>query len=139
VRFWQLQEGKLISQAAVHKKEVLALAVLADGALLASGGQDGRIHLWDTATAKVVHSLDEHKGAVTGLSFSADGRLLASKSADDTVRLWHGDTWEMAAILPEPHSDTTFAGLAFHPSQPILATLGDEDTAVRLWQLDLGQ
>jgi WD40 repeat protein len=138
LRFWQLQEGKLIAQVAAHKKEVLSLAVRAGGGLLASGGQDGRIHLWDTATTKAVHALDGHREAVTGLSFSGDGRLLASKSADGTVRLWRSDSWETAAILPEPHSGTTFAGLAFHPSQPILATLGEEDTAVRLWQLDLG-
>jgi WD40 repeat protein len=73
---------------------------------------------------------------VTSVSFAADGRFLASKSADGSVRLWRCDKWGTIAILAETHSSYAFAGLAFHPYQPTLATLGERDRVIRIWDLD---
>ena len=97
------------------------------------------MHLWQTASGEPLTSLTAHKKPVTAVSFSADGQLLATKSADSTVRLWRTDNWETIAILEEPHSKFAFAGLAFHPTQPTLATLGEKDKIIRIWELDLAQ
>jgi GTPase SAR1 family protein len=75
------------------------------------------------------------------VSFSADGRLLASKSYDGTVLFWRADTWEAVAVLEEPAYPLIrlwHNGLAFHPQALTLATLGDEDTVVRVWDFDPG-
>ncbi len=69
------------------------------------------------------------------LSFSSDGHLLGSKSIDNTVRLWRTDTWENISILYE-YCDT-LAALSFHPVLPMLATLGAQGTAIRIWDLDI--
>ena len=74
------------------------------------------------------------------MSFSADGRLLASKGNDDTVILWRRDSWQIVATLDEPSYRKVrlwHNGLAFHPGTPVLATLDEEDTVVRIWDLDL--
>jgi hypothetical protein len=62
---------------------------------------------------------------------------LASKSLDNTIRLWRCDTWTVVAEIEEPAANFWPQGIAFHPHLPVLATLGDEDTAVRLWDLDI--
>lgn len=80
--------------------------------------------------------LAPHGGPVSSLSFSADGRLLASKSTDGTVRLWDTETWQVVGMIDEPSSGSTDAGLAFHPTLPLLATLGEKDTVVRIWGVD---
>jgi class 3 adenylate cyclase/GTPase SAR1 family protein len=38
--------------------------------------------------------------------------------------------------LEEPASDNWAAGLAFNPVAPVLATLGEHDTVIRLWHMD---
>src|SRR5436309_518441 len=71
-----------------HKGSVDAVAFSADGALLASGGDDEVIRLWDVKTGKLIRKLKGHDDGILGLAFSPDGKLLASASSDDTVRLW---------------------------------------------------
>lgn len=46
---------------------------------------------------------------------------------------------DLVAILKENRpkkNKLTFSGLSFHPSELSLATLGEEDTAIRIWNLD---
>ena len=79
--------------------------------------------------------LEGHTSIVKSLSFSFDSRLLASKA--ESVRLWRCDTWENVAKLSEPSSDEDWPpGIAFHPTAPVLATLGERDMVIRIWELD---
>src|SRR5437867_3644543 len=71
-----------------HQGMVRTLAFAHDGALLASGGEDGQVRIWDAATYGLLHTLDGHTKAVNGVAFAPDNTLLASASADRTVRLW---------------------------------------------------
>jgi WD40 repeat protein len=120
-----------------HTGSVYSLAWSPDGVLLASGSEDHTIGIWEPLSGKRLAVLEGHTDAVTSVSFSHDWRLLASKSRDGTVRLWRTDTWAQVGILPEPASDSVLAGLAFHPNAPILATLGENDRVIRVWDLDI--
>jgi hypothetical protein len=53
------------------------------------------------------------------------------------VGLWRCNTWETVAALPEPPARTVFVSLNFHPTAPVLATLGEADQVIRIWDLDL--
>jgi WD40 repeat protein len=106
-----------------HRQSVLALC-------------SQEILLWNAETGQQIRTLEGHTNFVLAIAFSADDRFLASKSADGTVRLWRCDTWETVAILAEPAGHEWSAGLAFHPTEPVLATLGDNDTIVRIWELE---
>jgi WD40 repeat protein len=64
-----------------------AVAFSPDGRLLATGGDDGLVHLWETATWRDRGALRGHKGEVTALTFLPGGRLF-SASADTTVLVW---------------------------------------------------
>jgi len=97
------------------------------------------VRLWQVESGKLITVLTQHTKQVTAVSFSANGRLLASKSADGTVCLWRTDSWEIVANLEEPHSKFAFAGLAFHPTDPTIATLGERDKIIRVWDLDTAQ
>jgi WD40 repeat protein len=79
--------------------------------------------------------LEGHINRISGISFSFDGKLMASKALDG-VRLWRTDTWETVLILNESTSNNPHSGIAFHPKSYCLATLGKEDTVIRIWDID---
>src|SRR6266702_2319742 len=119
-----------------HTEEIRQIAWSPDGRLLASGSNDQTVRLWDVATGRQIRALEGHTDDISGISFSADSRILASKSGDGTVRLWKVDTWEEVISLYESSSNVISLGVAFHPKLPILATLGEGDTIIRIWHLD---
>jgi small GTP-binding protein len=144
---WDAASGKHLKNLQGHTDWAVRVEWSPDGNRLASASHDGTIRLWDTATGKALHVLEGHSNSVNCAVFSADGHWLATKGNydDDTVRLWNCDTWICQAILTEPvwvvRSNisikwTSDPGLAFHPRLPMLATLGERDTIIRIWELD---
>lgn len=122
-----------------HTAWVDAVAWSPDGQLIASGSdpKEGVIRIWDAGTGKQLNILESHTNGIFSLSFSSDGKLLASKSWDGTVKLWRVDKWAEVATIQEGSGVTSvYVSLAFHPRLPILATLGEEDTIIRIWELD---
>ncbi len=142
IRQWETASGKHLRTLQGHTAEVWSIAWSPDGQRIASASADKTIRLWEAASGKALQVLEGHSGWVDSISFSSDGQWLASKSnsktnrGDNTVRLWRCDTWACVAILDEPASDHWPPSLAFHPRLPILATLGEEDTIIRIWELD---
>jgi WD40 repeat protein len=60
-----------------HTQRVHALAWGPDSKQLATGTEDGRIHLWDTATGNAILTLRGQGGPVQSVAWSPDGRRLA--------------------------------------------------------------
>jgi WD40 repeat protein len=58
-----------------------------DGALLADGDPDGRLHIWQTRDFRE-HSVIIHAKGVSALAFSPNGKTLASGGKDTLVKLW---------------------------------------------------
>ena len=135
VRLWNLHTRTCTAVLEGHGDRVHSAVWLPDGQLIASSSNDFTIRVWD-ANGTFLRSLEGHTQAVYDLSFSQDGNCLASKSLDSSVRIWDCNTWTCVAVLPEEAVATDFGGLAFHPQRSILATLGDFDTVVRIWDID---
>jgi WD40 repeat protein len=83
-------------------KSTQALVLSADGALLATGGQDKQVSVWSTETgALMCCSQDRLTAAVNCLAMSSDGQLLASGTDDGTITLWSVVANEVPEV-PEP-------------------------------------
>jgi small GTP-binding protein len=141
LRLWnverrQLGWEQLVWQGQGHTAFVTSLAWSHDGSLLASASDDATVQIWDAQSGKQKLRLEHHTGCVTGATFSHDASLLASKAKDDKVMVFRSDTWEMVAILTEPHSSWWEPAVAFHPQELMLATLGENDRVIRIWELD---
>ena len=141
IRLWDAITGELRQPPLLgHYDVVFSVAWSPTGnKLLASCGSDRTIRLWewDGQGWRQTNVLEGHTQVVVDVGFSSDGRLLASKSRDHTVRLWRCDNWKPIAILDEPASPWGLTGLAFHPRLADgLATLGEGDGVVRLWELN---
>ncbi len=137
IKLWNAKTGKLIRILEGHADSVISVAWSPSGDMLVSGSSDHTIRFWNVETGKQKSVLEGHTIYIEYVSFLANGRLLGSKSHDGTVRLWHCDTWETVAILEESTVGSWPPGLAFHPHAPVLATLGEEDKVIRIWDLDV--
>ncbi|MBZ0293997.1 MAG: TIR domain-containing protein [Anaerolineae bacterium] len=132
IRIWDVEAGQTRRVLEGHGGAVYALAWSPDNELLASASADYTIRIWGRRTTV----LEMHTGIICDIGFSADGSFLASKSLDGTVRVWRTDTWECVSVIDELAARYWTAGLAFHPKQPVLATLGFEDQMIRVWKFD---
>ncbi|MBW4472572.1 MAG: TIR domain-containing protein [Stenomitos rutilans HA7619-LM2] len=137
VRLWSTKNEKSLRTFHGHTGEVLSVAFSPNQQILASASQDCTVRIWDHKKKRLLNVLEGHTDAVTCVSFSSDGRILASKSADGTIRFWRCDTWDLVKKITESALQGWQSNLAFHPQEPILATLDQNSYAVRLWKLDI--
>ena len=137
IRLWGSRVGLLQQTLQGHSDVVTYVAWSPDNKLIASSSYDNTVRIWDTATGRPLHILEGHSDYVISLSFSHDGQLLASKANDGTVRVWRCDAWKFVSVLEEPAFLDSMSCVAFHPHDNTLATLGEDDTIIRIWELDL--
>ncbi|HKV13171.1 MAG TPA: TIR domain-containing protein [Thermoanaerobaculia bacterium] len=141
ISLFVLNEESRLTQhfAGSTDRHVLDVTWSPNSELFATASDDSTIKIWEAESGKIRLILQGHTGGVISISFSADGSLLASKALDGTVRLWCTSTWQQIAVLPEPHHlpvHLWHSGLAFHPTESCLATLGEKDSIIRIWDLD---
>lgn len=137
IRIWGGQVGLQQQILTGHAEAVTYLDWTPDGTVLASASLDNTIRIWDVKKGRLLHILESHSGGVVSASFSADGQILASKSKDNTVQLWRCNSWEPIARLDEISFFDGYANAMFHPQNALLASLGEGDSIVRIWELDI--
>jgi hypothetical protein len=139
---WDTNSGKMRRTYRGHKAAVNSVAISPNRAVFASGSDDGAIRIWriDEPEDNFQIMLEGHTKPVTKICFSPKGNMLASRSNDDTARIWSSSGWRCAAII---NVSTSFAGtnvyfpaLAFHPSEPLLATCVDRPDEISILELD---
>ena len=121
-----------------HRHTVNSVSFSPDGAILASGAQDGAVKLWDITTRKGFATLWDRgavnsvRSPVNSVSFSPDGTILASGADDGTVKLWDITTRESFATLSGHRGPVN--SVSFSPDGVTLAS-GAEDGAIKLWNV----
>ena len=80
-QIWDLTEKEPEGKPVRQSGGLTCLAIAPDGEVLATGNEDGWVHLsWHLPDAELQDHFVEHSKAITGLAFSSDGRALASAS-----------------------------------------------------------
>jgi small GTP-binding protein len=120
-----------------HVDEISKIAYSPIRQRMASGSGDKTIRIWNLENREATKILEGHTYPVCDLGFSIDGLLLASKSNDGQIRLWRTDSWQTVAILEEPNTHGYATHLAFNPKDRTLATLGEDETVIRIWDIQI--
>ncbi len=135
VRLWRMPSGQELQSVDNTGGRLDCLAIGANG-LLASGGEEPKIHLWDLRSRGLAGLLEGHDDAVRALVMTPDSSHLISGGDDGTIRLWNLQTLREIQCL-EAHEGPVRA-LALSPDGRLLASGGDDNT-VRLWSFPEGQ
>ena len=85
---------------------VRAVCWTPDGEMLASGGDEGVVHVCDVPTGAVKFSLQGHGTKIWCIACSNDGFVLVSASKDHTVRLWSTADGKQLQVLQENSGST---------------------------------
>lgn len=115
--------------------KVLGVRWAPKGRTLVASMDDTTVRVWDVARRRQDTVLEGHLKPVVSIAFSGDMRLLATQDADGVINIWRADTWRRVSRI----EDSKPAGsecLSFHPKAPILATIGTQNSNVKIWQLD---
>lgn len=136
ISVWNFPSGQLKTALRGHSEAVNALALSADGKVLASGSDDKTVKIWNLETGAVSRTLTGHSGAVSAVVFSPDGQFIASGSWDKTIKIWNAKTGELVRTLTG-HSGLVNS-VAISADSKTLAS-GSKDGSIRLWNLASGQ
>jgi WD40 repeat protein/transcriptional regulator with XRE-family HTH domain len=110
---------------------VVAVALSADGMVVAAGTLGGEVQAWRIADRAPVLAARGHVGAVWSVALSADGRLLVSGGNDGAVWLW-----DVAAGQPLGQLAGNLGGVwgvAMDADGRLVAS-GGYDRTVRVWE-----
>ncbi|KAF9091102.1 hypothetical protein BGX29_011127, partial [Mortierella sp. GBA35] len=150
-------ESAAVLEIESDSKALFSVAYSPDGSQIASGGDDGSIHLWKAETGEFCFTSTGHKGHALDIAFSPDGHQTAScgedsmirfvafsptghqivsGSFDNTVRTWDKATGESGFIL-EGHAHP-INGVAYSSSGHQIASCSNDET-VRLWCSQTGE
>ena len=147
IKLWKTASGELLHTLKGHKRWILSVAFDPNGSFLVSGSGDRTVKLWDTASGKLLRTLEGHTESILSVAYYRGSDLFASKGVfpDNTVRLWQAESGSCVATIPEEASNYALIGLAFHPTMPLLASVGSDpgasedewDRVIHIWELDL--
>ncbi|MEQ8787162.1 MAG: WD40 repeat domain-containing protein [Pirellulaceae bacterium] len=126
-RLWSIADRKFLREFDSHS---VSVTFSPDDALLATGGDDGKVRVWETATGRQLHVFEGHTEAVHQLAWSADGRL-ASVSEDGFVCVWDIEDDEMVQKLDSEDSD--YLSLAWSVDGTHLIT-GETNGTLAVWE-----
>lgn len=115
------QNGAELRSESAHGGAVKALAVSADGGILASAGADGGVKLWKLDGYQILRTLQPPAPAVS-LAISADGRKLLTGEATGGSHVWDTETGEELSALAGLEGPVFSVQFANQGAQAALAT-----------------
>jgi WD40 repeat protein len=100
---------------------VRCVAFSQDGALLASGDDEGVVKVWDMGSGKLLHTLEGHKYWINCVAFLSDGGLLSGDDGN-TVMRWDVPTATLQRTWKiRDEADRRPGSIKFSPDGSILA------------------
>lgn len=134
VRLWDIQARALVQTIDGFNSRVQALALSADGKLLATSSPH-QLQLWSVRDGRCLHALRDYRTWVDSFTLNADSTLLVVGHQDQTLRLWHLETERCYRLS----SEGTYAvkAVAISVDGQTIASCGD-DPSIRLWDVSRG-
>jgi WD40 repeat protein len=147
IAIWEISNNKWQKSQTIdaHLHSINSIDWSSNGEFLVSAARK-TVKVWNPTSLsqgplQLIQAQPDDAGFIKSVTFSHDFQLLAAKCgsrdvpANNIVRIWSCNTWQLLASIPEPTTSKAANSIAFHPHLPILATQGEDDKVIRLWNL----
>jgi WD40 repeat protein len=131
LKWWKLP-GVPARSLTAHAGAVNALFLSTDGNALLSAGADKIVKSTTTAVNPATRDLTGADSVLQAVASGGNPALMAAAGADGKVFIWKAGDGKLLAQFSAHRGGVN--GVAFHPSQPLLATVG-ADGALKTWAL----
>lgn len=133
VLFYPGHAIKLVRSLKGHRRSVNTLALLANGAQLASAGSDGAIKIWNAQDGLLLRTMRGQQRGINAIAASPEGSLLVSAGNEGALYLWDPSSGKRLARLTG-HETDVFA-MAYSADGRWLASAG-RDRNIILWDMN---
>lgn len=128
-KFWNY-EGTLLATMKSPFGRITAAAYAPDGALVATGTENGIVHLW-RSSGEHVTTLEGASGKINYCSFAPGGREVAAAAEDHTARIW--DIRGALRVTLEGHRSTVWLARFSSDGRQLLTA--SKDQSAKVWPL----
>lgn len=134
VHVWDIKKGIKVGTLSDPdvKSEVTALAISADGLILAAGYSDGSVRIWNLKTHNLSLVFHGHKNEVTALYFDSIGARLVSGAKDTDLVVW--DLLNETGLFRLRGHRNQITGVVFVPEKECVISVS-KDTLLKVWDL----
>ena len=137
VELWDANTGEYINSFIENDiSKINTISFSKNGRIIATGGQDGTIHLWATKHGAHLIPLSGHKSSINNIVFSPDGITILSKGSDNAVHLWDAMTGKLLKIL-DGYTEG-ISNVSFTPDGNTIASWSSDNT-LRLYDYNTGK
>jgi WD40 repeat protein len=135
-RIWDFATGRELHKFTGFHCAVKFVTFSPNGKTVAAVGNDGMLKVWDVKTGRELKSLVHSNSpdvdtGIYSVVFSRDGKKIYAGNGDGTISEWNAATGEETDVW-KAHSDAVMA-LAFSPDYRLLASTGNYEATMRLW------
>jgi WD40 repeat protein len=137
LQLWDAMTGDRFAGIDYHKAVALSVTFSRNGKLIASGCDDGSIHVIDSELRTEVFAAQGHTERITRVAFTDNDRRLLSRSQDKTIKCWDLKDKKCVATLQTPGKL-----LCLHPDKKHLIigltdlSMIDINTGETTWKAD---
>jgi WD40 repeat protein len=131
---WDIRTATRVATFTGHPGSLYALALSADGNVMASGDSTGMVRLWDIRKRKEMRTLARQRNRPRSLALSPNGGMLAIANESRRIGVWDVNTGREIKQFDIRMGKATF--VAFLPGGTSLLTAA-QDGVMQFW--DLGE
>ncbi|KPQ39188.1 MAG: WD40 repeat protein [Phormidium sp. OSCR] len=145
LQMWDFSSLTCLKTIYGYTNPIWAVTFSPNNSLLVSGDEDHALRIWnfeqDSRGTEKIESdlLGTHENLVRVLSFSYNGSLLASGSYDGTVKIWDISSKKLINMKKQDENRDRVIGVAFHPTDPILAISYYYGEKVNIWDYETNE
>ncbi|CDW57176.1 periodic tryptophan protein 2 [Trichuris trichiura] len=135
---WEWQSETYVMKQQGHFHNMASVSYSPNGALIATGGYDGKVKVWNVDSGFCFVTFDEHKGDVTGVAWTQAGKSVLSSSLDGTVRAFDLKRYRNFRTFVAPEA-VQFSCLSVDSNGEIVCAGGRDVFNVYIWSMCSGR